>query len=197
MANRQSRRAAQRKREILAGASRAFHRRGLHATGMREIAAELGMQVGNLYYYFHNKQELLAFCQDETLSGLLRLAEKVEGSELPTDEKLRRLIVGQVEQLNETTPGSLAHLEIEALDEEFRQPIQRRRDQYERVYRRILEEGASSGQFRRLDPKIATRAILGAVNWTVKWFRPGGKQTATEIGEELATVFIRGLERGD
>jgi AcrR family transcriptional regulator len=197
MANRESRRAAERKREILAGASRAFRHRGLHATGMREIAAELGMQVGNLYYYFRNKQELLAFCQDETLSGLLRLAEKVEGSELLTDERLRRLIVGHVEQLNETTPGSLAHLEIEALDEEFRQPIQRRRDQYERVYRRILEEGVSSGRFRRLDPKIATRAILGAVNWTVKWFRPEGRQTATEIGEELATVFIRGLERGD
>jgi AcrR family transcriptional regulator len=164
---------------------------------MREIAAELGMQVGNLYYYFRNKQELLAFCQDETLSGLLRLAEKVERSELPTDEKLRQLIVGHVEQLNETTPGSLAHLEIEALEKEFRQPIQRRRDQYEHVYRHILEEGMSSRRFRRLDPKIATRAILGAVNWTVKWFRHGGRQSATEIGEELATVFIRGLEQGD
>ncbi|MEO8277220.1 MAG: helix-turn-helix domain-containing protein, partial [Thermoanaerobaculia bacterium] len=41
-----------RRREILAAASRLFRREGLASAGMREIAAELGMTAGNLYYYF-------------------------------------------------------------------------------------------------------------------------------------------------
>ena len=74
-------RAAARKREILEAAGRAFRRRGLHACGMREIAAELGMHAGNLYYYFKSKQELLAFCQQDALAGLLELARDVRARE--------------------------------------------------------------------------------------------------------------------
>ena len=59
----------EKKREILDAASRVFRRQGLHATGMRDIAAELGMAVGNLYYYFKDKEELLAFIQEETRHG--------------------------------------------------------------------------------------------------------------------------------
>ena len=42
-------RTIERKREILRAASGLFRRKGLHAAGMRDIAAELGMAVGNLY----------------------------------------------------------------------------------------------------------------------------------------------------
>ena len=48
-------RSVERKRQILEAASRVFRRKGLHGTGMRDIATELGMHAGNLYYYFPNK----------------------------------------------------------------------------------------------------------------------------------------------
>ena len=60
-----------RKRRILGAASRAFRKKGFHEAGMRDIAAACGMTVGNLYYYFKNKQELLAFCQEDAASRLL------------------------------------------------------------------------------------------------------------------------------
>jgi hypothetical protein len=47
--------------------------------------------------------------------------------------------------------------------------------------------------FRRADPKVSALAILGAVNWTVKWFRPDGPKTAREIGREMAGLLARGL----
>ena len=65
-----------RKRQILMAASRVFRRQGLHASGMRDIATEMGMHVSNLYYYFENKQALLAYCQEETLDRLLVLARE-------------------------------------------------------------------------------------------------------------------------
>ena len=36
--------------------------------------------------------------------------------------------------------------------------------------------------------------ILGAVNWTVKWFRPGGRLPARIIGEQIAQILIGGLQ---
>src|SRR4051794_39974438 len=105
----------EKKREILDAASRVFRRRGLQATGMRDIAAELGMAVGNLYYYFKDKEELLAFVQEDALAGLLEIASRVRESALRSDAKLLHLIEEHVVQLNEKNPGSLAHLEVEAL----------------------------------------------------------------------------------
>src|SRR5262245_11898950 len=120
-----------RKREIVGAASRVFRRRGLQAAGMREIAAELGMAVGNLYYYFRDKQALLAFVQEDALRGLLELACRVRDLRLPADQQLALLIEGHVRRLNEETPGSLAHLEVEALDEPLRHVVQDQRDDYE------------------------------------------------------------------
>jgi TetR/AcrR family transcriptional regulator, cholesterol catabolism regulator len=183
----------ERKREILDAASRVFRRKGLHASGMRDIAAELGMAVGNLYYYFKDKGELLAFVQEEALTGLLDLAARVRATGLRPDAQLLLLIEGHVVLLNETTPGSLAHLEVEALGERWREAIQERRDLYERTFRDVIEAGMGSGVFRPNDPKVAALALLGAANWTVKWFRPGGGKSAGEIGRECAELLVRGL----
>jgi TetR/AcrR family transcriptional regulator, cholesterol catabolism regulator len=183
----------EKKRDILDAASRVFRRRGLQATGMRDIAAELGMAVGNLYYYFKDKEELLAFVQEDALAGLLEMAARVRETGLRADTRLFRMIEEHVVRLNEGTPGSLAHLEVEALGETWRREVQERRDEYERAFRDTIQEGIAAGAFRPVDPKVSALAILGAVNWTVKWFRPDGRKSAREIGRDHAELLVRGL----
>jgi AcrR family transcriptional regulator len=181
------------RRRILEAASRVFRRQGLAGAGMREIAAELGMHVGNLYYYFEDRRDLLAFCQQTTLDRLLALAAHAESANASAAARLRLLITGHVVELNEEVPASLAHLEFEAIDDARRPAILARREDYEECWRRVIAEGISSRVFRRVDAGVAARALLGAVNWTVKWYRPGGEQTPREIGEQFADVLIGGL----
>jgi AcrR family transcriptional regulator len=186
----------ERRRSILDAASRVFLRQGVHAAGMRDIAAELGMAVGNLYYYFEDKEDLLAFVQEDALAGLLAFASRVRALALPAGARLHLLVVGHVLRLNDAqdgTPGSLAHLELEVLSPERRRAIQVLRDRYERQFREILEEGTAAGDFRPADPGVDARLILGALNWTARWFRPGGARTAREIGEEAAALLVSGL----
>jgi TetR/AcrR family transcriptional regulator, cholesterol catabolism regulator len=191
-----ARRDGDRRREILDAASRVFLQKGVHAAGMRDIAAELGMAVGNLYYYFEDKEDLLAFVQEDALSGLLAFADRVRGLDLPADARLQLLVIGHVVRLNdarEGTPGSLAHLELELLSEPRRRAIQVLRDRYERRFREVLDEGVAQGELRAADTGIAARLILGALNWTARWFRPGGAKSAREIGEEAAALLVAGL----
>jgi AcrR family transcriptional regulator len=182
-----------RRREILAAASRLFREKGLHATGMREIAATLGMTAGNLYYYFPSKQELLAWCQEETLAELGERARAIAATDGPAARRLERLIVEHVTVLNEATPGSLAHLEIEEVPAGRRPALMARRKRYERVWRRLIEDGIAAGELRPVDPALATLALLGAVNWTVKWFDAGGAKSARAVGEEFAALLVGGL----
>jgi len=160
---------------------------------MREIAAELGMHAGNLYYYFENKQALLAFCQEDSLARLLALVDRVRRLDLGADQKLFLLVTGHTFCVNRDLPGSLAHLAVEALEEPWRGKIQSKRDRYEVALRELIEDGVGEGTFRPVDAKIATLAILGALNWTVRWFSPEGEQAIEEIAEEFAEFAVRGL----
>ncbi len=181
------------RREILRAASGCFRERGFHATGMRDVAARAGMTVGNLYYYFRNKEDLLRFCQEETLQGLDALARRLDRSGRPAAERLFLLIQGQVICLNEGIPGSLAHLEIPEPEGADGDRLRTLRDRHERRLRRLIRQAIADGTFRDVDPKVAALAILGAVNWTVRWFRPDGKASAREIGRAFAEQLVRGL----
>ena len=182
-----------RKREILRAAAEVFRRQGLHGTGMRDIAAAAGMAVGNLYYYFADKQALLAFCQEDALAGLLELAARVRGESLPSDQRLWLLVVGHMLRLHEATPGAIAHLDIDGFASAARAEVLAQRDAYEETFREIVRQGAEEGLFRRVDPKLAALTLLGALNWTAQWYRPGGGKTAAALGEEMADLLVRGL----
>jgi hypothetical protein len=40
---------------------------------------------------------------------------------------------------------------------------------------------------------MVTRAMLGAVNWSARWFRPEGPRPAAVVAAELADYLLRGL----
>jgi len=182
-----------RKREILRAAATVFRRQGLRATGMREIAAAAGMAVGNLYYYFADKQALLAFCQQDALDGLLDLAARVRALPLPADQRLWLLVVGHMLRLHEATPGAIAHLDVGDLAPAERAAVLTRRDAYEEAYREVVRQGMAEGAFRAVDPKLAAVTLLGALNWSAQWYRAGGAKTPRELGEEMADLLVRGL----
>ena len=183
----------QKKREILEAAAQVFRGAGVHAATMRDIAAESGMHAGNLYYYFRSKQELLAFCQKDSLDGLAEIAYRVEDLSAQPDTRLALLIIGHFVLLNETRPGSTAHLEVEALDEPWLGEIKRLRHDYETVFHRLILDGQQQAVFQQADPETITLAILGALNWSVKWYRPQGKKSAVEIGSEFADYLVGGI----
>ncbi len=57
----------------------------------------------------------------------------------------------------------------------------------------MIAAGTRSTEFVPCDPALAARAVLGALNWSVRWFRPEGSMTAAEIAEGFADYLIRGL----
>ena len=50
-----------------------------------------------------------------------------------------------------------------------------------------------SGAFRPVNPKTAAFAILGAINWIARWYRPDGAWRAPELGAEFVSLLLNGL----
>jgi len=174
-------------------AARVFRERGFAAAGMRDIAVAADLSPGNLYHYFRGKDELLFFCQDRSLDRLLAALGAARRDDRPLAARLREVAVAHVLVLLDEVEGSAAHLEVDALPPRLRSRIVAKRDRYERGVRALVAAGMRDGALRTTDATVATRAFLGALNWTAHWYRPEGPQPARQVADLVADYAVAGL----
>src|SRR5229473_3154340 len=179
--------------EILRAAGREFRARGFAETGMRDIAAAAALSPANLYNYFRGKQDILFFCQDNSLDRMITALDKARRMRTSAAIKLRMVIVSHLRCVLDEVEGSAAHLLTTALPSRQQRYLVTKRDKYEEGVRNLILAGTRSGEFAPCDPALAVRAILGSLNWSVQWFSPEGPLTAAEIAERFADYLIRGL----
>jgi AcrR family transcriptional regulator len=160
---------------------------------MREIAAAAALSPGNLYNYFQGKHEILFFCQDNSLDRLIASLEDACRLRMSAAKRLRLVIIAHLRCVLDEVEGSAAHLLQTSLPQRLQRALVAKRDRYEEGVRRLIISGIRSGEFVSCDPALATRALLGALNWSARWFSPEGALTAIQIADGFADYLIRGL----
>ena len=182
-----------RRAEILHAALRAFRENGYHATTLDAIAEHVGVGKTALYHYFPDKEAILYECHRESLAEVRRLMTIAGKSAESASERLALVIREHVRVIIETLEGSPLAFEVTALSPEHQAEVIQARDRYERGLRKIIDNGIRRGEFRSVDSKIAVFAILGAINWIARWYKPEGAVQAPELGEQFADYLVGGL----
>jgi AcrR family transcriptional regulator len=161
---------------------------------IQDIADELGMTKGNLYYYFKDKREILYYCHMRSMDiSLLALNEALQSTGSPAD-KLRILLTHHIRAIVDEGFGGILQTDLENLDPDQRRSYVRKRDELEQGVRHLIEDGIRMGQFTCPNIKLTGFAILGAINWIPKWYRPGGPFDPQQIAEQMTEYFVRGLQ---
>jgi AcrR family transcriptional regulator len=170
-----------------------FRERGFADTGMRDIAAAADLSAANLYHYFNSKNDLLFYCQDRALDRMLAAVASARRDERSAPDRLRVVLSAHLQTLLDEIEGATAHLQIDSLPPPLRDAIVKKRDRYERALRRTIAEGIKRGELIDMDAAVVARAMLGAMNWTVTWFRPDGPDTAVAVGDIISRFLVRGV----
>lgn len=180
--------------EILDAAAQIISQKGFHAASMQDIAQAVNLQKASLYHHVASKQEILLALLDRALDILIEQLEAIVSQPLPADEKLRQAMRSYLQIILEHRDlASVLLLEHRSLEPKLRYRHIPRRDRFEGLWRDIIQEGLEQGLFRCADPGLASRSLLGILNWTITWYRPNGKLAAGEIGDQFAELYLQGL----
>jgi TetR/AcrR family transcriptional regulator len=94
---------------ILDAAHAVFIRRGTVGARMQEIADEAGVNKALLHYYFRNKDRLAGAVFERVAQTLFAKVVELARSDLPLEEKVRRIIAAYLDQFLRT-PYAPAYL---------------------------------------------------------------------------------------
>ena len=170
---------------LLREAGRAFSLRGYHNTSLEDVAKTLDVTKAALYDYVTNKQEILFECHMMSLDfgdEAMKYSEEHGKTGL---EKILLLIDKYVKTIT-SEMGSFAVLgEYDALESQNKAIIGKRRDKFDRGFRKLISEGIADGTVRAVDPKLTVFFFMGSINWMTRWFTPEGPASGEEVARQL------------
>lgn len=183
---------------LLAAAARVFSEKGYRATSMNDLAEAVGISKPTLYHYVSSKQQLLVELYEAVISGSLYAMDRAGHLGLSPAESLRKVLAERIAYICRHVRLVQIFIEEEselptAMTETVRQLHTKRED----AFVRLVERGVADGSFElAVDPRMAVRAITGALTYIYRWYGPDGPKTPAEVAEELSAYLVSGLTAG-
>lgn len=178
---------------ILAVAGRLFGELGVEATTMSRLAAEAGLGQSSLYYYFRNRDEVVAVLVAAANVIPLELADAIAAGRGSIASKLHRFVEGDVEALC-ALPFDINEIHrIAGRQRDRFADYWRERDRLERRLSAIVRAGVESRELRPVDPRLTTLTILANDEGTQNWYRARRRPSAGEVARALAGLTVAGL----
>lgn len=179
-----------RRKELTRLAAQLFVQEGFDRTTVRMLAQEMGIKSGSLFHHFRDKQEILAAVIEEgTQNALVIAREALSRCDNEAMARLHAMARAHLETLlTDRNAHVVALYEWRRLSPEARDHLSHLRDAYEALWEQIIDEALEAGLIRG-DRFLVSRFVMGALNWTVRWYDPDGPRTPDDLADELVAMI--------
>jgi len=152
--------------EAIRAAARVFADKGFHGSSTRDIATELGIKQGSLYYYFSSKEEAL---EEVCLLGIrdyVHRMEEIASTDEPFEAKLLSTITSHLTSYRENNESLKVHNDQRLLlSPERRHELKKLGSDYRQRLENMFREGMEAGVLRdTLDCHFAAQSVIGLCN---------------------------------
>ncbi len=181
-------------RLILNVAANLLRHRGYEAMTVRGIAERVGIKAGSLYHHYPSKDAIAAAVVNEgvrvvfdavtaALAALPRDASPRDQLEVATRAHLLSSL-----QNSDYTSASIRAFAF--LPSGVREECRRERRRYEAIWAALVAQAAEAGLIQPgISPDVVRLMLLGAVNWTGEWYRPG-RLSIERIARDFADLIL-------
>lgn len=181
------------KQRIISVAETFFTRRGFDGASMRDIASFAKMQPASMYYYFSSKEELLWAVWEKGGLELLQRVEDVIAKSSDPMERLRTATLAHVEGLHDWRRANqvLFIMPPWHYPESIRDRVIALRDRYESIFIKLIDDLPLR---RGVDRHYVRLALIGALSWSLFWFKPGQDSLET-LASNILNIILKGVEK--
>jgi AcrR family transcriptional regulator len=184
-------------KRVLDAAAKIFRDFGYAGTTMRVIADEAELKAGSIYYHYKSKDDLISAVLDLGIHAVIDRV-KTELEMLPEDAsgrtRVETAVRAHLSAIIDNGDYTLATRRVFGqVPEAIREKNLRLRNSYAAMWQDILTDAQKRGEFRPdANLTLARLFILGALNWTVEWFKPGGR-SIDDVARSFSSVVVDGL----
>ena len=172
--------------KLLSVSARLFAQNGFEATSMRDIAKRAGMLAGSMYYHFPSKNDLIAAVYEAGVAEIgAAVDEALEKARGPWP-RLEAACAAHLDSLlADSAHAAVMTADLGQLDSRLKRRLVTLRDGYEKRFVELIEAlPLPAGT----DRSLLRLQLLGALNWTRTWYRPGARSPA-----EIARAMVAAL----
>lgn len=183
---------------ILDSAAALFAKVGYPNAKMQDIAKACGASKSMLYHYFPTKDDLLFAMLEEHLENVIKGVDEVSAQPGSSKERFSAFVQVYAQKSAQSRRRHVTAMnDMKFLPKALQTPL---RDLETQVTDRVA--AMLRGQNPGLPDEVYkpyTMLLLGMLNWTDTWYRPGGAIKPPELSERIARLFLRGFlaEKGE
>jgi AcrR family transcriptional regulator len=187
---------ATRLEEVLRSAANIFFSKGFHATSIEDVARDVGMLKGSLYYYIKSKDDLLfQLLMAGIEDGDAFIAQQIDVTRDPV-EQLERAIRAQINYIiqNKVPFGLFLH-EFDSLSGKRQHKLISVMSRYNSRFVELVRRGQEQGKLMEGEPWIIVNGILGMCNWLYRWYDTDHVSDPEEVKQIFVKMILGGIRR--
>ncbi|MBF6463922.1 TetR/AcrR family transcriptional regulator [Nocardia beijingensis] len=200
---RAERRKAELRQEIIDTAFACFAEKGYHATGIADIAGQLGIGHGTFYRYFSNKRDIIDHVIDDLAARIIAAlgTENAPDAAATLDEyraQIDRIGVALTEiLLADRRVAQLLLFHATGIDDELTQRLYGLLDTADALTAGYLDHGVEQGYLRAdLDTSNTARAVTGMlIGGIVYALREPDEAAITALNEAIRRLLVDGVRK--
>lgn len=194
---------AAKRSELLKIAAKLFKAQGFQSTKLADIAREAGLDRATVYYYVGSKDELFRETVDVVLdSNMERATALAADTKISSLEKLHGIFVQLMVSYEENYPATFVYIQeqmhqIGSEESAWAQEMIAKTRAFDKMLLGFIRGAIDEGDLRPDIPaRLIENSLFGMLNWTHRWFVPGGAMSGQQIAESFWSIFIGGARAG-
>lgn len=183
---------AARREEIVGIALRLIAENGFQKTSMREIAVLANMGKSSLYDFFKTKDEIVVYAVEKEIEETIQKVHGIIADESSPEQSLRKIMLNHLGVPKQyRTVLMWLNTESDYLEEEYRKRLKTARYAYQDIIKSVIEDGVTSGIFRKTDADLMARLLINSVIAIVYTSRPSA--SPEKMLDETMNIFLHGI----
>jgi len=201
---RQRRAPAQRPGEILEAALALFVEKGFAGTRLDDVAARAGLSKAAIYLYFEDKMALFQGVVRQAIVTNIGAVETLATAHRgPVASLIPPILAFMASRVEETPMASIAKVvisESRAFPEIGRFYLKEVIGRGIPMFEGLIARGVASGEFRKVDPMLTVRSLIGPMLLSIVWktvFEPIGadRLDVRALARHHADLMLHALRR--